>query len=86
MSTSSGPVSYEAAGVSIEAGDKAVELLAPLAKRASRPEVRGGIGGFAGLFAPGNYRQPLLAAGSDGVGTKLAVAQAMDIHLSLIHI
>ena len=80
MSTSSGPVSYEAAGVSIEAGDKAVELLAPLAKRASRPEVRGGIGGFAGLFALGNYRQPLLAAGSDGVGTKLAVAQAMDIH------
>lgn len=80
MSTSSRPTSYEAAGVSIEAGDKAVELLAPLAKRASRPEVRGGIGGFAGLFALGNYRKPLLAAGSDGVGTKLAVAQAMDTH------
>ena len=73
-------VSYEAAGVSIEAGDKAVELLAPLAKRASRPEVQGGIGGFAGLFALGKYKEPLLAAGSDGVGTKLAVAQAMDKH------
>lgn len=73
-------VSYEAAGVSIEAGDKAVELLAPLAKRATRPEVQGGIGGFAGLFALGKYNEPLLAAGSDGVGTKLAVAQAMDKH------
>ncbi|EEI17942.1 phosphoribosylformylglycinamidine cyclo-ligase [Corynebacterium lipophiloflavum] len=79
-SAEGGPVSYESAGVSIEAGDKAVELFAPLAKRASRPEVRGGLGGFAGLFALGKYREPLLAAGSDGVGTKLAVAQAMDKH------
>lgn len=78
--TNSEPVSYAAAGVSIEAGDKAVELFAPLAKRASRPEVRGGLGGFAGLFALGKYREPLLAAGSDGVGTKLAVAQAMNKH------
>ncbi|MCQ9353132.1 phosphoribosylformylglycinamidine cyclo-ligase [Corynebacterium sp. 153RC1] len=73
-------VSYAAAGVDIEAGDKAVELFAPLAKRATRPEVRGGLGGFAGLFALGKYREPLLAAGSDGVGTKLAVAQAMGKH------
>ena len=73
-------VSYAAAGVDIEAGDRAVELFAPLAKKATRPEVRGGLGGFAGLFALGNYRQPLLAAGSDGVGTKLAVAQAMGKH------
>ncbi|APT85394.1 phosphoribosylformylglycinamidine cyclo-ligase [Corynebacterium aquilae] len=73
-------VSYAAAGVDIEAGDKAVELFAPHAKRASRPEVRGGLGGFAGLFALGKYNNPLLAAGSDGVGTKLAVAQAMDKH------
>ncbi len=72
--------SYAAAGVDIEAGDRAVELFAPLAKRATRPEVRGGLGGFAGLFALGNYKEPLLAAGSDGVGTKLAVAQAMDKH------
>lgn len=74
------PASYKAAGVDIEAGDRAVELIAPHAKRASRPEVRGGLGGFAGLFALGNYREPLLAAGSDGVGTKLAIAQAMGVH------
>ena len=73
-------MSYEAAGVSIEAGDRAVELFKDHAKRATRPEVRGGLGGFAGLFALGKYKEPLLAAGSDGVGTKLAVAQAMDKH------
>lgn len=72
--------SYAAAGVDIEAGDRAVELFAPLAKKATRPEVRGGLGGFAGLFALGDYDKPLLAAGSDGVGTKVAVAQAMDRH------
>ncbi|WP_312097956.1 phosphoribosylformylglycinamidine cyclo-ligase [Corynebacterium dentalis] len=72
--------SYASAGVSIEAGDRAVELFAPLAKKATRPEVRGGLGGFAGLFALGDYDKPLLAAASDGVGTKLAVAQAMDKH------
>lgn len=74
------PVSYAAAGVDIEAGDRAVELFKDHAKRASRPEVRGGLGGFAGLFALGKYKKPLLAAGSDGVGTKLVVAQAMGIH------
>ncbi|MGO3098607.1 phosphoribosylformylglycinamidine cyclo-ligase [Corynebacterium variabile] len=72
--------SYADAGVDIEAGDRAVELFAPLAKKATRPEVRGGLGGFAGLFALGEYDKPLLAAGSDGVGTKVAVAQAMDKH------
>jgi phosphoribosylformylglycinamidine cyclo-ligase len=74
-------ISYASAGVDIEAGDRAVELLKPLAKRATRPEVLGGIGGFAGLFAlRGGYREPLLASSTDGVGTKLAVAQAMDKH------
>jgi phosphoribosylformylglycinamidine cyclo-ligase len=74
-------ISYASAGVDIEAGDRAVELLKPLAKKATRPEVRGGIGGFAGLFAlRGGYREPLLASSTDGVGTKLAVAQAMDKH------
>ncbi|MFC7956247.1 phosphoribosylformylglycinamidine cyclo-ligase [Rhodococcoides kroppenstedtii] len=78
---SSGGASYAAAGVDIEAGDRAVELFAPLAKRATRPEVMGGLGGFAGLFAlKGGYREPLLAASTDGVGTKLAVAQALDKH------
>ena len=56
-------------------------LFKPLATKATRPEVRGGLGGFAGLFAlRGDYREPLLAASTDGVGTKLAVAQAMDKH------
>ena len=71
---------YAAAGVSIEEGDRAVTLFAPHAKRATRPEVMGGLGGFAGLFKLGEYKEPVLAAGSDGVGTKLAVAQAMDVH------
>ena len=74
-------ISYASAGVDIDAGDRAVELLKPLAKKATRPEVLGGIGGFAGLFAlRGGYREPLLASSTDGVGTKLAVAQAMDKH------
>ena len=74
-------ISYASAGVDIEAGDRAVELFKPLASKATRPEVRGGLGGFAGLFAlRGGYREPVLAASTDGVGTKLAVAQAMDKH------
>ncbi len=74
---------YAAAGVSIEAGDKAVELMRTWVEKASRPEVIGGIGGFAGLFdasALKRYDQPLLASSADGVGTKVAIAQAMDKH------
>jgi len=73
---------YAAAGVDIEAGDEAVELIKPHAKRASRPEVLGGVGGFAGLFALklDRWQEPVLASSTDGVGTKLAVAQAMDTH------
>ncbi len=74
-------ITYASAGVDIEAGDRAVDLFKPLATKATRPEVRGGLGGFAGLFAlRGDYREPVLAASTDGVGTKLAVAQAMDKH------
>ena len=74
-------ITYAYAGVDIDAGDRAVDLFKPLATKATRPEVRGGLGGFAGLFAlRGGYREPLLAASTDGVGTKLAVAQAMDKH------
>jgi phosphoribosylformylglycinamidine cyclo-ligase len=74
---------YAAAGVSIEAGDRAVELMRSWVDKASRPEVVGGIGGFAGLFdASGlkEYDRPLLATSADGVGTKVAVAQALDRH------
>jgi phosphoribosylformylglycinamidine cyclo-ligase len=74
---------YAAAGVDIEAGDRAVELMKQWVAKAQRPEVVGGIGGFAGLFdasALTGYRRPLLASATDGVGTKVAVAQAMDVH------
>ncbi len=73
---------YAAAGVSIDAGDQAVELLKPHAARATRPEVLGGIGGFAGLFSLklDKWKEPVLASSTDGVGTKIAVAQALDKH------
>ncbi len=77
-----GGSSYARAGVDIEAGDRAVELMKAKVALATRPEVVGGLGGFAGLFAldTSKYRKPLLASSTDGVGTKLAIAQAMDKH------
>lgn len=74
--------SYADAGVDIAAGDRAVELLKGPVARTKRPEVVGGLGGFAGLFRldTSRYRDPLLASSTDGVGTKLAVAQAMGKH------
>lgn len=73
---------YKEAGVDIEAGDALVERLKPLAARTRRPEVLSGVGGFGGLFAipPGKYRSPVLVSGTDGVGTKLKLAFAMDRH------
>lgn len=79
----SGPASYAAAGVDVEAGERAVALMRGAVERAGRPEVVGGLGGFAGLFdasALRNFRRPLLATATDGVGTKLAVARALDRH------
>ncbi len=75
-------ISYASAGVDIEAGERAVDALRPYAEKATRPEVLGGIGGFAGLFALklGKYTEPVLASSTDGVGTKVAIAQAMDKH------
>ncbi|MGP4109332.1 phosphoribosylformylglycinamidine cyclo-ligase [Streptomyces sp. 4N509B] len=75
--------SYAGAGVDIEAGETAVELMKKWVATAQRPESVGGLGGFAGLFdasALKGYRRPLLASATDGVGTKLAVAQRMDVH------
>ncbi|MEP7020762.1 MAG: phosphoribosylformylglycinamidine cyclo-ligase [Pseudonocardiales bacterium] len=74
--------SYAAAGVDIGAGERAVELMRSKVARATRPEVVGDLGGFAGLFALDltKYKKPLLASSTDGVGTKLAIAQAMDKH------
>ena len=75
--------SYASAGVSIEEGDRAVELMKQWVEKARRPEVVGGIGGFAGLFdasALKSYERPLLATSADGVGTKVAIAQRMNKH------
>lgn len=75
--------SYASAGVSIEEGDRAVELMKEWVDKARRPEVVGGIGGFAGLFdasALKSYRKPYLATSADGVGTKVQIAQRMDKH------
>src|ERR1700678_2092570 len=69
------PLSYAFAGVDIDAGEEAVRLIRPAVESTVRPEVIGGIGGFGGLFAmPTGYRQPVLVASADGVGTKLAIA------------
>ncbi|HWG74291.1 MAG TPA: phosphoribosylformylglycinamidine cyclo-ligase [Acidimicrobiales bacterium] len=72
-------LTYAAAGVDVGAADRAVEAMRDLvASTADRPGVIGGIGGFGGLFAvPSGYRQPLLVASTDGVGTKMAVAVEM---------
>ncbi|MBU2111517.1 MAG: cupin domain-containing protein [Actinobacteria bacterium] len=81
-STSAGNA-YAEAGVSIEAADKAIELMKVWVEKAKRPEMIGGLGGFAGLFdasALTRYKRPLLATSTDGVGTKVAIAQAMDVH------
>jgi phosphoribosylformylglycinamidine cyclo-ligase len=74
---------YAAAGVDIAAGDRAVELMKEWVAKAQRPEVMGGIGGFAGLFdasALAQRNHPVLATSTDGVGTKVAIAQALDRH------
>ena len=77
------PSAYAAAGVDIEAGDRAVELMKQHVASTRRPEVLGGLGGFAGFFdasALARYEHPVLATSTDGVGTKVAIAQAMDVH------
>ncbi len=73
---------YKSAGVDIDAGDALVERIKPLAARTRRPEVLSGVGGFGGLFAltPGKYKEPVLVSGTDGVGTKLKLAFALDRH------
>ena len=76
------PLTYKDAGVDIDAGNELVEKIRPLVDRTRRPEVLAGIGGFGGLFAlpPNRYREPVLVSGTDGVGTKLKLAQQLDKH------
>ena len=76
------PLTYKDAGVDIDAGNELVERIKPLVKRTRRPEVLAGIGGFGGMFAipPDRYREPVLVSGTDGVGTKLMLAQYLNRH------
>jgi len=75
------PLSYRDAGVDIDAGDRLVEAIKPFARRTLRPEVLAGIGGFGALIElPKRYREPVLVAGTDGVGTKLKLAFALNKH------
>lgn len=81
--TSDSSSSYREAGVDTAAGDLAVELMKSAVSRTHGPNVLGGVGGFAGLFDVSmlkSYDRPLLATSTDGVGTKVAIAQALDKH------
>src|SRR6201988_2521797 len=74
------PLTYRDAGVDIDAGNEVVERIKPLVKRTFRPEVMAGLGGFGALFELGKYREPVLVSGTDGVGTKLKLAQQLGRH------
>ncbi len=81
-------MTYAGAGVDVEAGDTAVELMKASVRRAQRPEVLGDLGGFAGMFDASALRgmtRPVLATSTDGVGTKVAIAQALDRHDTIGH-
>jgi len=84
MHVPSPSLSYRDAGVDIDAGDRLVENIKPFAKRTMRPEVLAGIGGFGALIElPKRYREPVLVAGTDGAGTKLKFAFALNRHGSI---
>ena len=75
------PLSYRGAGVDIDAGDALVERIKAFAKRTLRPEVLAGIGGFGALVElPKRFKAPVLVSGTDGVGTKLKLAFALNRH------
>src|SRR5450432_3343143 len=74
-------LTYRDAGVDMDAGDRLVDAIKPFAKRTLRPEVLAGIGGFGALVElPKRFREPVLVSGTDGVGTKLKLAFAMNRH------
>jgi len=81
----SSPLSYRDAGVDIDAGNSLVERIKPMVRATLRPEVLTGLGGFGGLFElpVDRYRKPVLVSGTDGVGTKLKLAQRMNKHDSI---
>ncbi|MDP8930168.1 MAG: phosphoribosylformylglycinamidine cyclo-ligase [Actinomycetota bacterium] len=75
------PISYSDAGVDVDAANRAVELIRHVAESSRRPEMIGGIGGFAGLFAfdARRYVDPVLVSSTDGVGTKVELARRLDV-------
>ncbi len=74
-------LSYKDAGVDIDAGDAVVQRIKPLVAKTFRPGVMGGLGGFGALFdLAGRYKEPVLVSGTDGVGTKLKLAQTLNRH------
>ena len=74
-------LTYRAAGVDIDAGEDVVERIKPLVARTYRKEVMAGLGGFGALFElAGHYKDPVLVSGTDGVGTKLKLAQMLNRH------
>jgi len=75
--------SYEAAGVSIDRGERAYALMRSAVEATQGPEVLGGAGGFAGLYALAGYREPVLASTIDGVGTKVLIAREVGRYDSL---
>ncbi|MFY0990478.1 phosphoribosylformylglycinamidine cyclo-ligase [Halomonas sp. C05BenzN] len=80
-STSRPSLSYKDAGVDIDAGNALVDRIKGVARRTSRPEVMGGLGGFGALCQlPAGYREPVLVSGTDGVGTKLRLAMDLGRH------
>lgn len=84
MTRSKTPLTYKDAGVDIDAGNALVERIKGVARRTSRPEVMGGLGGFGALCElPQGYRQPVLVSGTDGVGTKLRLAMDLKRHDSI---
>ncbi len=81
MTDNKRPLSYRDAGVDIDAGNALVKRIGPIARRTRRPEVLGGLGGFGAICAlPSGYREPVLVAGTDGVGTKLRLAMEHGRH------
>ena len=85
MTQPAAPLTYRDAGVDIDAGDRLVENIKPFAKKTLRKGVLAGIGGFGALFeiARARYREPVLVAGTDGVGTKLKLAFELDRHATI---
>jgi len=84
VSSDRSPLTYRDAGVDIDAGNSVVERIKPLVARTFRPGVMSGLGGFGALFdLAGRYREPVLVSGTDGVGTKLKLAQQLGRHDSI---